>query len=68
MSRHVEPCPCCGHGNPGHEVRYVGGTVSGSRVRCTECGVTGPWGDGLDEAAERWNAMPRREETDGPDH
>lgn len=61
MSRHIEPCPYCGNERPGYLVASL--TYRG-RIKCHECGVTGPYGEGLDEAAERWNAMPRMEEND----
>lgn len=68
MSRYIAPCPYCGHERTGYMVHYVGDRMACSRITCHECGVTGPYGVDLDEAAERWNAMPRREEADGPDH
>ena len=65
MSRHIAPCPYCGNEKPGHDVRYIGNICTGGRIVCRECGVTGPYGNSLGEAAERWNAMPREEREDG---
>ena len=65
MSRHIAPCPYCGNERPGNTVRYIGNICAGGHIVCHKCGVRGPFGNGLDEAAERWNAMPRREEAHG---
>ncbi len=67
MSRHIEPCPYCGHEMPGHEVRYVSDRMAGGRITCHECGAAGPWAEGLDAAVDAWGAMPREGESHGRD-
>lgn len=64
MSRYIDPCPYCGNEKPGNTVRYIGSICTGGHIVCHKCGVRGPFGGNLGEAKEKWNAMPRREETD----
>lgn len=64
MSRRIAPCPYCGNERPSYTTSNNPYKPHWGRFACLVCGVSGPWGDGIKEATERWNAMPRREETD----
>ncbi|MEY8436567.1 hypothetical protein AAK967_02320 [Atopobiaceae bacterium 24-176] len=65
MSRHIAPCPYCGNEKPCYTADYRPKFLYWGRFACHECGVTGPWGDGIREAIKRRNDMPRKEGADG---
>lgn len=61
----LKPCPACGDAKPAF-VREQGRYPAQGQMACHSCGVRGPLAWTLEEARDRWNAMPR-EVRDGRD-
>lgn len=54
----IKPCPACGAAKPAF-VRQQGRYPAQGQMACHECGARGPLAWTLEEARDRWNAMPR---------
>ena len=55
----IKPCPFCGSDD-----LSVLGSINKSYVRCGKCYAYGPDGKDNEEAIERWNAAPRKEDVE----
>lgn len=55
----IKPCPFCGS-----DALFVSERNSKSYVRCGKCYAYGPDGKNKEEAIERWNSAPRKEDVD----
>ena len=53
----IKPCPFCGSEN-----LSVGGF--GNYIKCKNCGTAGPDGSTLNEAFDKWNSAPRKEDVE----
>lgn len=53
----LKPCPFCGSEN-----LSVGSF--GNYIKCKNCGTVGPDGSTLNEAFDKWNAAPRKEDVE----
>ena len=53
------PCPACGDNDVKMDFSAFNGTLIGHYVRCNMCALRGPLCDGENEAARRYNALPR---------
>lgn len=53
----IKPCPFCGSEN-----LSVGGFEN--YIKCKNCGAAGPDGSTLNEAFDKWNAAPRKEDVE----
>ena len=53
----IKPCPFCGSEN-----LSVGSF--GNYIKCKNCGTAGPDGSTLNEAFDKWNAAPRKEDVE----
>lgn len=53
----IKPCPFCGSEN-----LSVGGFEN--YIKCKNCGAAGPDGSNLNEAFDKWNAAPRKEDVE----
>ena len=53
----IKPCPFCGNEN-----LSVGSF--GNYIKCKNCGTAGPDGSTLNEAFDKWNAAPRKEDVE----
>ena len=53
--KQIKPCPFCGSEN-----LSVGGF--GNYIKCKNCGTAGPDGSTLNEAFDKWNSAPRKED------
>lgn len=53
----IKPCPFCGSEN-----LSVGSF--GNYIKCKNCGTVGPDGSTLNEAFDKWNAAPRKEDVE----
>lgn len=53
----IKPCSFCGSEN-----LSVGGF--GNYIKCKNCGTAGPDGSTLNEAFDKWNAAPRKEDVE----
>ena len=53
--KQIKPCPFCGSEN-----LSVGSF--GNYIKCKNCGTAGPDGSTLNEAFDKWNAAPRKED------
>ena len=53
----IKPCPFCGSEN-----LSVGSF--GNYIKCENCGTVGPDGSTLNEAFDKWNAAPRKEDVE----
>lgn len=57
--KQIKPCPFCGN-----DALFVSERNSKSYVRCGKCYAYGPDGKDKEEAIERWNAAPRKEDVE----
>lgn len=57
----IKPCPFCGSEN-----LSVGSF--GNYIKCKNCGTAGPDGSTLNEAFDKWNAAPRKEDVEMEEH
>ena len=55
--KQIKPCPFCGSEN-----LSVGSF--GNYIKCENCGTVGPDGSTLNEAFDKWNAAPRKEDVE----
>ena len=55
----LKPCPFCGNENVEANDRRIY-----AQVTCGRCDAAGPCCNDLEEAIERWNAVPRKEDTE----
>lgn len=55
--KQIKPCPFCGSEN-----LSVGGFEN--YIKCKNCGAAGPDGSTLNEAFNKWNSAPRKEEVE----
>ena len=55
--KQIKPCPFCGSEN-----LSVGNF--GNYIKCINCGTAGPDGSTLNEAFDKWNAAPRKEDVE----
>ena len=55
--KQIKPCPFCGSEN-----LSVGSF--GNYIKCKNCGTAGPDGSTLNEAFDKWNAAPRKEDVE----
>ena len=55
--KQIKPCPFCGSEN-----LSVGGFEN--YIKCKNCGAAGPDGSTLNEAFDKWNAAPRKEDVE----
>lgn len=55
--KQIKPCPFCGSEN-----LSVGGFEN--YIKCKNCGAAGPDGSTLNEAFDKWNSAPRKEDVE----